>query len=249
MLDDTFFRSPFLREKLPPLLFSNGNSGFDRFFADFGAPASHSTVRTSFFQPPHQEQERRDENALIINGESDEDEDEEGPPTPTQFSNSYGSNSNNADSNNRYNFERSLNEQQQQQFENGGFIRNIPIKVEIRKQSQQPEIISSKNNNYSTFPSNNISTPFSTPTAAAYSHHNSIPHFATVTSQPTSTVQTSAFLNRRIPIYQRETSAPVIFRRSQPDSISIKSAQFPSEDRSNNFEEGGLYSQIKRSQR
>jgi hypothetical protein len=255
MLDDTFFRSPFLREKLPPLLFSNGNSGFDRFFADFGAPTTllpppHST-RTSFFQPQSDED-------VLTGGESDGG----GPPTPTpQFSNSYGS------SNSRFNnnFETMQNELQHEN--GGGIIRNIPIKVEIRKHSQ-PEIISSSSNN------NNYSQqqPPQPPITTTYSPHNSTPHYATITSsnhqsypnlrkEEADSISLNSYSNNNlyqsqpqqqnktysVPIYHRETSAPVIFRRTQPDTISIKSARFPSEERSAERNDG-LYSQIKRSQ-
>jgi hypothetical protein len=217
MLDDTFFRSPFLREKLPPLLFSNGNSGFDRFFADFGSSQPRS-ARTSFFQP----NEDAENNSNSDNG----------PPTPTNFSNSYNS------SNNRFN---TFETQSNNEHDNSGIIRNIPIKVEQRK--QQFETISSHH-----------PPP---PQTTAYSHH-STPHYATVTasvqSYPRETDSISSGNSNNnsqqqkiysVPIYQRETSQPVIFRRPQADSISLRSSQFPSEER---VATEDLYSQIKRSQ-
>ena len=106
MLDDTFFRSPFLREKLPPILFTNGTSGFDRFFQDFGAPRS---ARESFFN------------------EHDDDYDSEGPPTPTQFSNSADGRRNG------FGFfqgpSRTKSDVEPSQSA-GGVIRNIPIRIE-----------------------------------------------------------------------------------------------------------------------
>uniref|UniRef100_A0AC34Q7F2 Uncharacterized protein n=1 Tax=Panagrolaimus sp. JU765 TaxID=591449 RepID=A0AC34Q7F2_9BILA len=177
MLDDTFFKSHFLREKLPPLLFSNGSNGFDRFFQDFDGPRSR------------------------VNREVFYEDDSDGPPTPTPFDNSGSS------QNGSFAFFDGRNQQSQK----SGVVRNIPIKVEGHFQQQ------------------NFATT-SEPQPAAYSQNYQTPYFASVSAS----IQTPNSNSFSVPILQRQTSQPVI-RKEEPDTISFRSIQFPSEERTGTF--------------
>ncbi|KAE9554981.1 hypothetical protein FO519_001799 [Halicephalobus sp. NKZ332] len=163
MLDDTFFRSPFLREKLPPVLFTNGTSGFDRFFRDFGAPRS---ARESFFN------------------EADDDYDSEGPPTPTQFSNSADGKTNGFGFFQGSSRAKADSEATQP---NGGVIRNIPIRIEghfqqpqkFRAEPQQPAFSHFQTPHFAS-----VSASIQTPGPNSSSNSYSVPGYHRQTSQP-----------------------------------------------------------------
>uniref|UniRef100_A0A7E4V2I5 Rab-GAP TBC domain-containing protein n=1 Tax=Panagrellus redivivus TaxID=6233 RepID=A0A7E4V2I5_PANRE len=231
MLDDTFFRSPFLREKLPMQLFSNGSDGFGRFFSDFGSGTPMTRSARSSFYPS----DRFDDDDL--------DGDSEGPPTPTlPFNQSNGSGSS------AFDFRR--RSEPASEHGSGTIIRNIPIRVEQRQSNPNQA------NYYQPPAASQAPPPPPQPQAQPQPQqtpvNNGMPNYLRQSSYPAASSGQNASGYRSMAARDDEANNA----NGGGDAYSLRSFNFPSEERaaslanSNNSigaaGSNGLYATIRR---